>query len=337
MSFPRLRSRFLFRILIPTLLCPVLAIAQSNKTGNIIGQVRVDRGNFTHPVLVSIDARSTPYTSAYSDNEGRFEFTDLPANPYQISIQDSDYEPVRITTMLNPEVQPTNIVNITLVPIRKKMEQAAGTKGSNPNMVDQAILAKSFPRDALRQYDEGVKASEKGKVDEAIQRFRKALEIAPGYYPAHNNLGLMYIQKGDYATAETEFKSVIGMQQADAYGYFNLGNLYLVTRRLTEALGSVQEGLRREPNQPFGLFVLGSIYERLGRPDDAERALLNALQADPTMAKVHLQLVNVYLRSNQPDKAEGELRLFIKEFPKDPMTPKAREVLARLTSPDSRR
>ena len=112
----------------------------------------------------------------------------------------------------------------------------------------------------------------------------------------------------------------------------NLANVYLQTKRYDDALHSVEEGLRREPNSAFGKFLLGSIYERVGKGTEAEKALHEALALDPAMAKVHLELVNLYLTEHKQRQAETELQAFLKDFPNDPLAPKAREVLYRLQS-----
>ena len=81
----------------------------------------------------------------------------------------------------------------------------------------------------------------------------------------------------------------------------------------------------------MGHFIQGSIYERTGKYHEAEEALRQALLLDPSMSKVHLELVNLYLIAGMKPEATAELRVFLKDFPKDPFAPKAREVLAKLS------
>ena len=45
-----------------------------------------------------------------------------------------------------------------------------------------------------------------GNLDEAIDSYRKALEIKPDYHASINYMGLMYVFKHDYATADSCFK-----------------------------------------------------------------------------------------------------------------------------------
>jgi Flp pilus assembly protein TadD len=329
------RPHFASRFLLPWFAFATLFVATAcaQRTGSIIGQIQVVNQPFPEKrLLVAIDARGIPYTSAYTDNEGKFYFGDLVGNPYQISINDSDFEPVRVTVVVVPEISTVNYVTVSLVPRKREGPRDAGPSviGGNPNLVDSSIMSRNFPKAALNAYDEGLKAGEAGRLDQAIAKFQKAIALAPEYYPAYNNLGLIYLQRSDFAAAEANFRKVVSLQQADATGLFNLGNVCLLTGRLQESLEHIQAGLKREPNHAFGQFLLGSLYVRLGRLEEAEKALLTALQNDRSMSKVHLELVNLYLREDQPDKAVSQLNTFLKLFPKDPLAPQARTVLARL-------
>ena len=136
--------------------------------------------------------------------------------------------------------------------------------------------------------------------------------------------------KADLPAAQKQFEEVVRLNQSDAEGLLNLGNLLLLTKQYDEALKNVQEGLRRAPNSAFGMFVLGSIYERTGRLVEADKALHQALDLDPKMSKVHLELVNLYLAQNNKPGATTELKAFLKDFPNDPLAPKARQVLKKL-------
>src|SRR4029077_17226906 len=83
--------------------------AQQNQLGRIIGSVRVSRADFpAHPVLISLEMRGSPIQSAYCDDQGRFGFYSLVANPYRILINDDAYEPVAEDVEVNPQSSPLN-------------------------------------------------------------------------------------------------------------------------------------------------------------------------------------------------------------------------------------
>jgi Tfp pilus assembly protein PilF len=328
------KSVLLLLIAVPTI---VLA-QQQPQTGNLVGQISVASGSFpTKRIYVAIESRGTPMNAVYADDEGRFAFYELVANPYRIVINDEAYQPSSTTVVVNPLIAHTTTVRIVLTP---KTEKAATDptqrlQGSNPYIVDPEEFTRKFPKKALEQYEKGLSAQARGRSDEAIERYKRSLEIAPDFYPARNNLGSVYLGKGDTQAAATEFERVISTNQSDASGYLNMANLYLLTKRYDSCEQMVKEGLRRQPNSAFGKFVQGALLARTSRPTDAEQALRQALQFDPQLAKVHLELVNLYLHQGRKADAKTELEVFLEQFPKDALAPQAREVLKRLKSSDS--
>ncbi len=311
---------------------PQYLSAQQNQ-GKIIGNIRVMRGDFpAHPVLVHIEMRGSPIGSAYCDDQGRFGFYGLVANEYRVSVEDDAYEPVSETTELNPDVSPVNIVQLTLVPRpnAKKDPLPGRVKGSNPYLIDPADYNRQFPRKTLKEFDKGVDADHKGKTDEAIQHYEKALSYSPNYYPAHNNLGSAYLSLQNFEGAQAQFDAALKANQNDVEAYFNLANVLLLTQHYPDAERQIEEGLKRQPDSAFGHFLQGSLYSRTSRPELAEKSLQSALQLDPKMSQAYLQLVNLYLQQKRTPEAIAELEAFLKTFPDSPYSRKARESLKRL-------
>jgi tetratricopeptide (TPR) repeat protein len=309
--------------------------AQQNQLGRIIGSVHVLKGDFPeHPVLISLEMRGAPIASAYCDDQGRFGFYNLLANMYRVTINDDRYEPVSEQSDLNPDFSTTNMVNITLVlrPTAKKDPLPGRVGGSNPYLIDPAEYNRQFPKTTLKEFHKGVEADRKGKTDEAVQHYEKALSYSPTYYPAHNNLGSVYLARKNFGVAQAEFEAALKANQNDVEAYFNLGNVLLNTQHFSAAEEEIREGLQRQPDSAFGHFLQGSVYARTGRLELAEKSLRSAVEIDPNMSQAHLQLVNLYLQQKRTPKAVEELESYLKSFPDSPFSAKARELLKRLQS-----
>lgn len=300
----------------------------------MVGQVWVVRGDSPpEPVMVTLQARGITVNSTFTDAEGRFAFYGLPSNLYHILVNDSKYQPVEMQVTVNPAISSMARVQVSLYPVEPSKPETTTqppASGGNPYLVDVADYAKDFPKKAVEQFEKALKAEQHGKTDEAIRGYRKAIEIAPGFYPARNQLGVVLLARQDFAAAQAQFEEVIKLNQTDANAYFNLGNVFLLTDHLDDALRLLDEGLRRQPNSGLGKFLLGSAYRRAGRLPEAERALHDAISFDATLSKAHLELVNLYLRQKRIAEAISELKFFLKTFPADPMAPQARQVLSRL-------
>lgn len=308
-------------------------LAQQTALGSIIGHIRVLRADApSQRIQVTLEMRSAPMETAYSDSSGTFGFHALYPNPYRLRINDDDYEPLEREVVIDANTMATPVfVDIILIPKKKdKPDDAQKSAGSNPNMIDIREYADRFPKRAVREFEKGVNADAEGKRDLAIRYYQKAVEIAPDFYLAHNNLGSAYQAKSDFPNARKEFERVIQLNQSDAAGYFNLSNVYMLTGQLTEARQNLDEGLRREPDSALGQFLLGSLNLRLKKLPEAELALLRAIQLSPTMAQPRLQLVNLLLEQGRKDAAASQLHDFLDKLPDSPFSAHARQLLEKL-------
>jgi Flp pilus assembly protein TadD len=307
--------------------------AQVQETGKIIGQIRVARGDFpSERVLVELEFRGAVIQSAFSDSQGRFGFYSLQANLYKVVVRDDQYQPVSVSTNVVPSLSMANIVEIVLAAKEKPAPdlRAPRRSGSNPNMVDLRDYAKRFPKDAVKQYEKGLAADKAGKQGNAVRYYQRALELAPDFYEARNNLGSAYLAVADFPAARAQFEQVIRLNQSDAAAYFNLGNVCTLTQQYAEAQRYLDEGLKREPGSALGRFLVGSLYTRTSRFPEAEKALRSAIEADPLLAQARLQLVNLYLAQHRREDAALALRDFIKAFPEDSHNAQAKALLQRL-------
>ena len=320
-------------LLLIALLANCVLLAQQQQLGGVAGQIRAADGDFpTHQLLVELRLRGGTVNSTYADARGQFSFAGLEPNLYHIVINDDDYSPVDELAPVNPD-NPNAVVMILLRPREdKKNDDPLRTRasGSNPYLVNLADYNKRFPKSAIKEYKRGLDAEHNGDPDQAIAHYRGALTIAPDYYPAHNNLGSLYLGKKDFNSAEEQFRDAIRLRQDDAQAYFNLGNVLMQTGRYPESETAVASGLQHSPNSAFGYFLKGCLAHRTGKDGEGEKDLRQALALDATMWQAHLQLVDLYLRQARRDDAISELQVFLKAFPSAPAAPKARDLLHRL-------
>lgn len=329
-----MRFRWLIRLATLGLLLVAAPLACCQQSGSIVGVVRVVRGDFPEQVLVNLQIRGATIESTYTDGEGRFGFNALYANVYHVVINDDHYQPADEKVELKPDIQPIYILQITLSP-----RDVPSVAKSEPYPVSAQDLSKVYPKKAVKEFQRGVKAESEGKADQAIEWYRRALKDAPDFAMAHNNLGSLYTARSEFVLAQKELEESIRLSPADAKPYFNMGNLMLLAGKVDEVDRYLQEGFRRQPDSAFGFFVRGTVLERVGKLPEAETALQRALKLDPKMPRPHLELVNLYLRQQRSPQAMAELRSFLQVAPKDPLAPKARELLQKLeggTSKDTR-
>ncbi len=190
------------RLAVLLLLLAAAPLAWPQQTASIIGVIRVLRGNFPEPIMVTLEVHGGAINSTYTDGEGRFSFNNVVGNIYHVLINDDQYAPVDIAVAVRPDVSPSSILQIILVPRQGKPATPAG-----PYVVSAADLTRNYPKNAVKEYERGVKLENEGKADEAIEHYLKAIKEAPNLAVAHNNLGSLYVGKSDFPAAQKEFAS----------------------------------------------------------------------------------------------------------------------------------
>jgi Tfp pilus assembly protein PilF len=330
---PKARFRYLvpFAILLSSSL---LSLSQQNaQTVTLIGEIKIARGSFPpRRIEITLETRGAPAGVTYADNEGKFLFAGLWPNLYYVVIRDLDFEPVRQQVEIRALSGNSKVIQVTLIPkvSTRPASRKDETSGENQFIIDKAELEKHYPKKAVKEFEKGNKSAQKNEADAAIGHYKRAVSLAPDFYAARNNLGLMHLAKHSFPDAEQQFREAMRLNPTDSRAYFNLGNTCLLSRRLSEAQAAIQEGLQRRPDSTFGQFLLATVYSRTGNPAQAELIFQRVLTIDPGMSKAHLELVNLYLQQNKNSEAISELKAFLKVSPDDPFAPKAREVLSRL-------
>lgn len=306
---------------------------RAQDVGNIAGQVRFEDGSFPDkPITITVESHGAIVDSAYLDNEGRFGFYRLLSNHYYVVIEADGYQAVREPVVVDPKIAQTNIVHLVLRASPKKTagSSPAGPAGANRDLVDVADFAKKFPSVITKEFEAGKKADQKGDAGAAMEHYQRAVRLAPGFYPAHNNLGTLYMKKGDMAAAESEFRQVVSQNHNGAQAYFNLGNILYVTRRDGQAKQTLEEGLRREPGSAMGHYLHGSVLVRLGDFVAAEEELKATCQLDPKMPQAPIALATLYLQTGRDREAAAMFEFFLQQFPGDPLAPKVRASLSKM-------
>lgn len=83
------------------------------------------------------------------------------------------------------------------------------------------------PRFAEAHNNLGLLYHDAGDFPGAAEQFQEAIADYPGFREAKLNLGIAYKQLGEFEKAEAQFNEVIEMASESADAYFNLGVLYL--------------------------------------------------------------------------------------------------------------
>ncbi len=155
-------------------------------------------------------------------------------------------------------------------------------------------------------------------LTKAIELFKRALAIDPGYTPAWAELaysylwfvgmGAMPIDEGN-ALADQAIEMALSTDPDYAWTYFVRGASHLYNKfNFKAGIEDFQHALQLDPGNAFIVAAAGTGASVFGRFDEAIDHYLAALELDPVMAENLSFLGTVYLFSGRLDEAEAALR-----------------------------
>jgi protein O-mannosyl-transferase len=161
----------------------------------------------------------------------------------------------------------------------------------------------------------GMDLMEKGKADEAIAHFQEALQIKPDFAEAHFNLGNTLREKGRMDEAITHYQKALQINPDYLAAHNNLGNLLRQTGRMDEAITHFQRALAINPGDAPAHYNLGTALQQEGRVDEAITQYQNALQIDPDDVDAHNNLGSALRQKGRVDEAISHYQAALKIKP----------------------
>ncbi len=120
-------------------------------------------------------------------------------------------------------------------------------------------------RESETWFQRGLELEETGApVTQAIEAYRKVLELNPEAAGALVNLGTIYYRQRKFAEAERYYVDAIAADPAYPLAQFNLGNLYDEQGRIPEAFDHYRKALHLNPQYADAHFNLALLCERSG-------------------------------------------------------------------------
>jgi len=137
-------------------------------------------------------------------------------------------------------------------------------------------------RVANEQFDRAVYAQEAGNTQVAIDALRQATKAKPKFVEAHDMLGGLYKDQGDYESAEKEYQTLTQLQPKKSGNFYNLGLMNQLLGRLQKATQGYTQAIKLEPKDADSHMNLGLVYLALGDRQRAINYLQKATVLNPT-------------------------------------------------------
>jgi predicted O-linked N-acetylglucosamine transferase (SPINDLY family) len=153
----------------------------------------------------------------------------------------------------------------------------------------------------------GVIAYQEGRLQEAAGSLREALRLKPDFATAHNNLGVVLQCQGQLDEAQASLREALRLQPDYAEAHMNLGNVLKNQWQLEAAVASLRQALRLQPDYAEAHLNLGNALQEQGQSEAAAASVRQALRCKPDFAEAHLNLGKIYQAQGKLDEAAASL------------------------------
>jgi len=214
--------------------------------------------------------------------------------------------------------------------VRRVLSAPSGSTRTRPTLILAAVaavavfcnwpmLSKTLMR-AVTETNVGVALQDQGRLDEAVDHYRRAIALAPDYPPVYNNLGTALRAKGQLTDAVRTYQQALRLRAEFPEAQYNLANALIDAGKPGEAVDHFRIALQTIPasadvHNNLGIALMGE-----GKRDEAIAEFRQALQVDPVSVKAHRNLGDALGSAHQYVEAVQHYRRAVQLDPGDAST-----------------
>jgi tetratricopeptide (TPR) repeat protein len=145
--------------------------------------------------------------------------------------------------------------------------------------------------------------SKEGKIDQAIETVKMAVQLRPDYGIAHFNLGNLYASQGRFDLAQRHFEEAIRLYPNYAQAHSNFGQLLAQQGDLEGGIREFRKTIDLNPSLAGPYLNLGVALAKKGRYDEAAKFFQDALRIRPNYVQAHESLAQLLLLQGREEAA----------------------------------
>ena len=149
----------------------------------------------------------------------------------------------------------------------------------------------------------GEQLAKRGRLDEAIDQFQKALSIAPGYREIETNLMLALTKKGRTDEAIAHLQALLKGDPNDAQMHYNLGNALQKKGDSQGAIAAYEKAISIQGRYPAAHYNLGIALDKNGQIEEAIAHYQEAVREQPDYPEAYYRLGNDLLHKGRVEEA----------------------------------
>lgn len=174
------------------------------------------------------------------------------------------------------------------------------------------------PSDAGAHNNLGVLYYNKGLFEESAAAFTKALELDPKMQVAQRNLEVAYLNTGYYDKRVTQLRERLRVRVDDRDARWELGRAYALLGHYDEAVAEFEALLRHHPHDLGAITQLGLAEKARGNLGDAQAWFEESMRLDPDSSVTHFTLGEILYNQGRHEEALAALQRAIALNPDNP-------------------
>jgi len=275
---------------------------------------------------ISLFGAVTPFNTSVFSSDGRFHFHKLLPGTYTIAVFSPGRGEARRTLEIGPgtaDARRRVAVDLDFAP--------GDFTFSEPVRRQHTVSARdlAIPDKALRDYEEAGRALSRRDTASAVSHLEQAVEAAPQFAAAWNELGTIAYQTQHFDRAEECFLQALDQDPKAYEPLVNLGGVEVTLHKTDRALDYNIYAVLTRPNDALANSQLGQTYFQAGNDDLALKYLEIARRLDPAhFSHPQLVMAEIHLRRKQRAAAASDLEDFLKFHPDWPKAAEMRRSIA---------
>jgi tetratricopeptide (TPR) repeat protein len=168
--------------------------------------------------------------------------------------------------------------------LRGYFSDIMGTQRAKAAFKQNLESATLNPADASAHYNLGLIHQSRGELDQARERFERALQIDDGEIDASFQLGRIARQQKRYADAIHNFEHVVARDPAHSQYevWREVAATYIAAGQFEDARTALEQFLEHRPSDPEGLYLMGRAHAGLGHKREATNLMQACIEAVKT-------------------------------------------------------
>jgi len=155
--------------------------------------------------------------------------------------------------------------------------------------------------------DLGTAIGQEGKFEEAINYYKKAIELQPNYYLAYLNWGISLNQIGQFNEAIEHLQKALQLKPDSGEAYGNIGKALIELNKISEGIAYYEKAVKLQPNSATAHFNLGTALTQQDKFEEAIAELQKAVELQPDLGEAYSNIgTTVYKKSRKYGELNGQ-------------------------------